>query len=98
MPAWISDSTRRSGTASGGHDRARSFRPLLQPTADLLVDERVVQQVEVVQSARPMEVVRRDRQAVVGAGVAAGALRRHEQVTEQIRGPALGVAAEGRED
>src|SRR5688572_24041702 len=53
----------RSGTTGCG--RAGSLGPVHEPGTDLLVDARVVEQVEVVQAAEAVHVVGREGQPVV---------------------------------
>jgi hypothetical protein len=65
---------------------------------NLLVDARVVEQVEVVQSAESVHVVGREGEAVVVAGVAAGAAWWDEQVAEEIGGPSRGVGDQRGQD
>src|SRR5689334_2952690 len=95
--APMPEEARTAGGSAGGV-RSRTLRALDQPAVDLLVDQRVVEQVEVVQPADAVHVVGREGQPVVAAGVAEGAARRDQQVAEQLGGARFGVPGQGRED
>src|SRR3954468_17136128 len=72
----------RTWTTAEDPDRSRSggrsLRAVLEPAADLRVDPRVVEQVEVVEPAEAQHVVGRERQPVVAPRVAGGAARRDQ--------------------